>query len=429
MARQTLTVARVESLRCPVDKDQVFLWDDKVAGLAVRLTKVGVPVFIFQGRYSQRTLRLTIGKFGIWSINDARERARQFQRQLDEGLDPRAIIKGQKARDKAERARVETMSKPLHDFWLIYLQSQKTRWSDNYYLDHVKASSPGGIQRKRANGVKTVPGVLDGLLKLRLRDLTRENVVTLAIKEQRRPTKLSQGLRMFRTFLKWIAEEYPIEIDTSVASSKRLQLLCGKSHYKVDHLLKEQLGVWFGAVNKISNPIISAYLQCLLLTGARRYELLTLRWEDVDLHWRQLTIKDKIENSRTVPLTKHCGHLISNLPRVNEFVFSSCSSSSGHLVEPSIAYRKAMSSVGLYVTLHGLRRSFKSLSEWLDLPVGVVAQIMGHKPSATAEKHYTQRPVDLLRIHHQRLEDWILNNAESNRAPVQNVALLRGANA
>ena len=60
------------------------------------------------------------------------------------------------------------------------------------------------------------------------------------------------------------------------------------------------------------------------------------------------------------------------------------------------------------LTLHGLRRSFKSLTEWLEIPAGVVAQIMGHKPSATAEKHYTVRPLDLLRLHHERIEAWIL---------------------
>ena len=38
------------------------------------------------------------------------------------------------------------------------------------------------------------------------------------------------------------------------------------------------------------------------------------------------------------------------------------------------------------------------------LPVGVVAQLMGHKPSATAEKHYTVRPLDLLRVHHEKIE-------------------------
>ena len=39
---------------------------------------------------------------------------------------------------------------------------------------------------------------------------------------------------------------------------------------------------------------------------------------------------------------------------------------------------------------------------------GVVAQLMGHKPSTTAEKHYTVRPLDLLRVHHEKIEAWIL---------------------
>ena len=60
---------------------------------------------------------------------------------------------------------------------------------------------------------------------------------------------------------------------------------------------------------------------------------------------------------------------------------------------------------------HGLRRSFESLTECLELSVGVVAQIQGHKPSATAEKHYTVRPLELLRLHHERIEAWMLEQA------------------
>jgi integrase len=63
------------------------------------------------------------------------------------------------------------------------------------------------------------------------------------------------------------------------------------------------------------------------------------------------------------------------------------------------------------LSIHGLRRSFKSLTEWLEIPAGVVAQLMGHKPSATAEKHYTVRPLDLLRVHHEKIEAWILEQA------------------
>lgn len=61
---------------------------------------------------------------------------------------------------------------------------------------------------------------------------------------------------------------------------------------------------------------------------------------------------------------------------------------------------------------YGLCRSFGTLAEWCDVPVRVVAQIQGHKPSAIAEKHYRRRSVDLLRLWHQKIEDWILRKAK-----------------
>ena len=59
------------------------------------------------------------------------------------------------------------------------------------------------------------------------------------------------------------------------------------------------------------------------------------------------------------------------------------------------------------------------LTEWLETPAGVVAQIQGHKPSATAEKHYKRRPVDLLRVHHERIEAWILEQAGVQFTPAK----------
>lgn len=51
------------------------------------------------------------------------------------------------------------------------------------------------------------------------------------------------------------------------------------------------------------------------------------------------------------------------------------------------------------------------MAEWVEVPTGIVAQIMGHKPSALAEKHYRRRPLDLLRKWHEKIETWILNEA------------------
>lgn len=73
---------------------------------------------------------------------------------------------------------------------------------------------------------------------------------------------------------------------------------------------------------------------------------------------------------------------------------------------------KALAAAGLpALSLHGLRRSFGTLAEWVECPAGISAQIMGHKPSATAEKHYRRRPLDLLRQWHTKIEVWILEQA------------------
>lgn len=104
-----------------------------------------------------------------------------------------------------------------------------------------------------------------------------------------------------------------------------------------DSLQREQLAAWFAAVQKIRNPVISAYLQALLLTGARREELAGLRWDDVDFQWRSLSIKDKTEGERTIPLTPFVSQLLALLPRRNDWVFSSPAAKDGRLAEPRIA--------------------------------------------------------------------------------------------
>ena len=73
------------------------------------------------------------------------------------------------------------------------------------------------------------------------------------------------------------------------------------------------------------------------------------------------------------------------------------------------------------VSLYGLRRSFASLCEWIEMPAGIAAQIQGHKPSGVREKHYIRRPLDLLRMWHVKIEAWILEQAgiefEAKAAP------------
>ena len=60
------------------------------------------------------------------------------------------------------------------------------------------------------------------------------------------------------------------------------------------------------------------HLRALLLTGARREEVAALKWADVDFQWRKLTIADKVDATRTIPLTPYLAQLLATLPRSNE---------------------------------------------------------------------------------------------------------------
>ena len=137
-----------------------------------------------------------------------------------------------------------------------------------------------------------------------------------------------------------------------------------------------------------------------------------MRCDDLNTQWMGLAFRYKLGGERVIPLAPFVWHLLSALPRRNEFVFASSRNENTPLTEPNHAHDKACKVAGIQgLTLHGLRRSFGTLSEWLEVPAGVVAQIQGHKPSATAEKHYRVRPLDLLRVHHERIEAWILEQA------------------
>ena len=79
-------------------------------------------------------------------------------------------------------------------------------------------------------------------------------------------------------------------------------------------LQREQLAAWFASVRKIRNPIISAYLQTLLINGARREEVAGLRCADVDCQWNNIKMGDKVEDFRMMPMTPYVAHLLAALP-------------------------------------------------------------------------------------------------------------------
>lgn len=394
------------------------MWDATAPCLGLRVVSSGVKAYVFQAKLNNQTIRMTIGSPATWDIAVAQAEARRLKVLVDGGHDPRVqkaeLVAEQAAKRDASR-RAET---PARDAWDAYMTARKSRWSARSLLDHQRLVDPGGREktrgRKKGEGETTLPGVLVPVLARPLREIDAEFVRTWLIGESHRTTVAMNAFVRLRAFLNWCATraDYKAEVSPDACASCVAKDELPKPAAKSDCLQREQLAPWFKQVRTIQNPVASAYLQALLITGARREEMAGLRWADVDFRWGTMLLQDKVEANRTIPLTPYVSALLNALPRTNEWVFSSQAAASGRIQEPRKAHNNALEAAGLpHVSIHGLRRSFGTLSEWVECPTGVVAQIMGHKPSAIAEKHYIRRPIDLLRMWHTKIEVWMLEQA------------------
>jgi len=433
MAKVKFTAGRVAGFKCEDGKSQSFLWDSEAPGLGLRATANGAKSYMFQAKLNGQAIRVTIGAPGTWSILEAQAEARRLKVIIDNGQDPRQVkaagLEAEQAARDARQAAVE--AKQIQDrhetltlgmVWPLYVESRRKRWSEWHIRDHENVVRAGGVQKVRGKGL-TEPGPLASLLDVRLSDLSGKHIGAWLAKEaETRPTQAALSFRLLSVFVNWCDSqaEYAGLVPAGACKAQQVRdELPSKNAKEGDSLQREQLAPWFKAVREMGNLVQSAYLQSLLLTGARRRELAALRWEDVDFQWLSMTIRDKVEGERTIPLCPYVAHLLAALPRCNEWVFSSPTSANGQLAEPTPGHKRALIAAGLPdLTLHGLRRSFGSLAEWTETPAGVVAQVMGHKPSAIAEKHYRRRPLDLLRMWHVKIEAWMLEQAAIDFVPV-----------
>jgi integrase len=424
VAKVNFTADRVTAFQCEAGKQQSIMWDAKTPGLGMRVTAAGARSYIFETRLQGKTIRITIGDTRTWTVAKAQAEATRHKAQTDQGIDPRQVRAEKLAAQEA--AKVETAAAALREsvtlgaVWPIYVEDRTPHWGEHQISAHRKIIQAGGEKRKRSPK-PTKSGPLSVLAAERLVDLTDARIEAWAkVEAQTRPSSARLAMRLLKAFLNWCAAHphYSAIVTRNAAKSTKAREILGKPKVKHDLLQREQLAAWFGEVRKIGNPVIAAYLQTLLMIGARREEVAGLRWADVDFQWGSMKLGDKVEDFRMVPLTPYVAHLLAALPRRNEWVFSSPSAESGKLAEPRIAHNEAVAAAGLpHLTLHGLRRSFATLSEWVETPAGIAAQIQGHAPQGVREQNYIRRPLDLLRMWHVKIEEWMLEQGGINFQP------------
>lgn len=435
--RFKFSLATIKQATCPPGKRQVLFWDSEVKNLGLRITASGAKTYVFEFSLHGRSGRLSIGSSDAWTPAAARAEAIELQRLVNKKIDPRE--QRQQMADKAQQKRADAAKAKVTfgEAWPKYIKARKVRgvrtkkpWSANHLRDHVSAVQPPGQDRRRSKA-KTTAGPLYGFLDVRLADITADRLIEWLDKEnQTRPTVAARNFRLLRSFLRWCdgRKEYKGLIDLNDVLTKDVLEAVAAPNHKDACMQADMIPHWFKAVQQNPDPVVSAYLEMLLLTGCRREEAAGLTWDGVGFRWRTLTIADKIDGTRTIGLTPFLAQRLNALPRRNQYVFSSAVSESGRLVDAYRAHCRALEAAGMpHLSLHDLRRSFATFSErdGVDTPAGVTAQIMGHRPSGTAEKHYKKRDIDTLREWHSKIEKWILNEAGIQQPPADVVEPLR----
>ena len=425
-----LTTGLIDALVCPDGKAQAFLRDSKVVGLKVRVTPAGAKSFVYEVRVNGKPVRRTLGTVVAWSLDKAREAANKYRVLIDKGHDPRELedlaaeVKALEKRQAADRVLQEAAEGvTLALAWGRYMEEGKPRgkaaWKPRYRADLLKFAAAGGEPRKRGGGVM-LPGHLSPLMGVRLIDVKPDLVRDwFVIESKRAPVQAVRALAMLAGFLKWCStrREWRALVSRDAARAADLADLLPAKKRRTDALELDQLKPWFAGTDKLRSRVARAYLQALVLTGARREEMAALKWSDVDFTWKKITVADKVGDHRTIPLTPYLGSLLAGLPREmldaetpNPFVFAS-TGKTGHIAEPRAPHADVLTDAAIpHVSIHGLRRTFSLVGEAAGAPAGAIAQVMGHRPSAVAEG-YRPRSIDALRPYLALVEKFILDRA------------------
>jgi len=285
----------VKDFTCPPDKKQVFLREP--SGLGVRAT-AGSKSYIFQGKLNGNVIRMTIGNVENWTPITARKEARRLQAIIDQGRDPREVKAELTAADAATRRKARQAQAPAIEAWQAYIKVRARHWGARSLLEHERLCDPGGKPktrgRKKGEGDKTMPGPLYDLLQLPLSKIDSSAVEGWLIAQQHRPGVARAAFVRLRAFLNWCAgrPEYHDHVMPDACTKQDVKDEVPKAQAKSDALERQHLNLWFEYVRKLENPVHAAYLQTVLLTGARREEIAALKWTDVDFKWRRMDIAD-----------------------------------------------------------------------------------------------------------------------------------------
>jgi integrase len=378
MAKRKITKRTVDAL-----KPGELVWDADVRGFAVRRQR-NARVYLVKYRFGNRQRWYTIGEHGSpWTVEKARTKAKAVLGDVADKFDPAALR-------EAERNRGTVAE--LCD-----------RFLEDYATEHKR---PGSVETDRANIQNHVKPLLG---KLHVADVTRADIDQFkrAVKDGKTARDTKRGprsrsivtggpgvanrcLALLSKMLN-LAERWgwrpegsnPCRHVDKYRENRRERFLAEAELARLGDILIE------AERSGGESPYAVAAIRLLVFTGARRGEILGLRWEHVDIERAMLLLPDSKTGAKAVYLSAPALEVLTKVPRMENNPFVIAGEREGAaLVNLQRPWRRIRARAGLEdVRLHDLRHSFASVGASGGLSLPMIGRLLGHTQAATTQRY------------------------------------------
>ena len=359
LERTSLSNRMVDDLRAG-DKDVIY-WDRELRGFGVRVYPNGAKTYLVQGRGPGGSKRVTIGRHGTISADEARRRGTGLLARIKTGEEPVAGEgNGPTVADLAER----------------------------YLREHVEVR----CKASTVAGYRQVIGkhVLPPLGKVPLSALSREHVAELHYRLRKTPVAANDAVGALSRMLNW-AEAWglvpaggnPCGFVTRYRTRRPERFLTEEEFRRLGQALDD-----LEAEGRL--PVhAAAAIRLLMLTGCRSGEVLGLRWEDVALERNEVRLRESKTGPRVVPLSPAAARVLAGVPRLagNPWVIAGREPGE-RLMQLAYYWYPVRERAGLEdVRLHDLRHSFASRALALGEDLAMIGKLLGHKKIQTTARY------------------------------------------
>ena len=360
---QSLSSRAVERLK--VERDTVF-WDRELTGFGVRVYPSGGKVYVAQARGPDGPKRVTVGRHGVLTAEQARRRAALIIARVKAGETP--VPEPMAAKQAGGPTVADCAERFLEEYAAARYKPATLAWTRTMVRRYI------------------VPE----LGKLALETVERSQVMALHHRLYASPSTANMVVRtlslMYRLAEGWGLVPEGCNPCRSVAKypqRKRERFLTDEEFVRLGKVLDE--AVARGGVS----PSAVAALRLLMLTGSRKSEILTLRWEHVVLEAGELRLPDSKTGARVVPLSPSAVKVLAALPRSPDTPWVIPGRKPGtHLRALADAWEVIRARAALEgVRIHDLRHSFASRALALGESLPVIGKLLGHSQMETTSRY------------------------------------------